>query len=107
MPFNEVRDNFARWCKMGFGTVGRVEVTERVFSWKMVLEVDHAGAVDPDYVAGVQRAFQRDFVTKGWNMLAVGRLSVRLLAGDPQDGKPPAQLVVMPSLAGGHNPGGS
>jgi len=102
-PFEDVKTNAARWVRMGFGSVGRMRVEERVRSWAIVVQVEGVPANDPSYVRSVRQQFQKHFVEKGWGPLAVGIVEVKLLAGDIQDGKPPQQLVVMPG--GTNRPG--
>jgi hypothetical protein len=55
---------------------------------------------DPAYTKAVRRAFRR-FVEQGWGSLALWNVRAEVLAGDAENGKPPAQLVVMPSIQRG------
>lgn len=96
VPFAEAKLNIARWLSKGFGSVGRASITERATGQIVtVCEVEGAPAHDPGYVASVRRSF-RQFVAQGWGVAAVESVDVEILAGDTQDGRPPAQLVVMP-----------
>lgn len=97
-PFAVVRDNFARWARLGFGSVGQVKVEETLRGYTMTLIVEGAPAHDPAYVSSVDRAFDRDFVTKGFGRFALGAVSARVLAGDQQDGRPRAQMLVLPTI---------
>lgn len=96
---SEVELNAARWLRKGFGSVGQARVTEQVRNGSAVYvieaEVEGVPAHDPGYVRSVRRGFER-FVKEGWGPLGVGTLKVEVLAGDKQNGKARAQLIVMP-----------
>jgi hypothetical protein len=107
MPQTDVQANAARWLRAGFGSVGTARVTKKVFtvdaggprpfaqdSWVIEARVEGPPAHDPTYVASVRRMFNA-FVAKGWGPMAVGTLTVRVLAGDQQDGQPRSQVIVM------------
>lgn len=94
----EVLDNARRWLRQGFGSVGHVRVSKRIWSWVIIAEVEGMPAHDPDFVASVRRQFQHNFVELGWGRLGWGRVKVEILAGDKQDGNPPSQLVVIPTV---------
>lgn len=101
IPLREVEANAANWLRLGFGTVGRARVTQRVLKGQVLYiieaEVEGKPAHDPSFVASVRRAFD-SFVYKGWGPLGTGTMSVRILAGDEQSGAPRKQLVVVPTL---------
>lgn len=97
-PFAEVELNALRWLRLMFGSVGQGRVEESANGLiEIVAEVEGVPAHDPGYVAHVRRKF-RAFVVAGWGVAAVDSVSVKVLAGDVQDGRPRSQLVVMPSI---------
>lgn len=100
MPLKDVQYNAAKWAAQLFGTVGQMRVTERVYDWTIELQIEGVPAHDPDCVVAVRKAFC-GFVEKGWGPLAMSGVSVEILAGDLQDGKPRQQVVVMPSIVDG------
>lgn len=101
VPLAEVEANVRRWLRMGFGSVGRARVEERIEQARSVVvieaEVEGPPAHDPGYVLSVERQFAR-FVHQGWGPVATCRVDVEILAGDTQDGTPPKQLVVVGGL---------
>lgn len=97
-PFEEVKDNARRWLRQGVGSVGRVRIEENVRTWTIIAQIEGADANDPTYVLSVRNHFQKNFVAQGWGPLAVGEVSVEILAGDDQTGRPRSQLIVMPSV---------
>ena len=97
-PFKDVKENAARWIRMGFGSAGQIRVQEKLSTWVITLDVEGVPAHDQEYVASVLLQFQKNFVEKGWGPLAVGIVEAKVLAGDKQDGKPREQLVVMPKI---------
>lgn len=98
VPFEDVQHNAAQWLRAGFGSVGTARVRAAVRGWQIDLLVEGKPAHDPKFVADVQRQFQRNFVAKGWGPLAIGTVRVEVLAGSKQDGRPAAQLVVIPRI---------
>lgn len=97
VPYREVVENAMRWLRQGFGSVGQARITERVLTWEIECIVEGVPSHDPGYVAHVRRKF-RGFVVAGWGVAAVDSVSVKVLAGDVQDGRPRSQLVAMPSI---------
>jgi hypothetical protein len=103
IPLPEVKRNVARWLRRGFGKqdFGRAKVDEVAHdgfvSYRIVAEVEGVEARDPGYVDSVRRDFNM-FIQKGWGITAYGTMEVKLLAGDPGDGRPSDQLMVLPSI---------
>lgn len=97
-PRADVEANAARWLRRGFGSVGECRVSRTAKGWKIEARVEGVSAHDPGYVASVRRQFQARFVAQGWGPLASSTVRVRVLAGDRQDGKPRAQLVMLPTI---------
>ena len=98
VPRNDVEYNVAKWLRAGFGSAGKVKVERMVTGWRMRCLVEGPPAHDPGFVASVREQFQARFVAKGWGPLSWGTVSVRLMAGSREDGRPAAQLVEMPML---------
>jgi hypothetical protein len=97
-PFKEVEYNARKWLRAGFGSVAQARVEEKVNRWTIVARVEGVPAHDPSYQTSVRRQFQKNFVEPGWGVLGVSSVSVRVLAGDIQDGSPRSQLVVLPTI---------
>ena len=108
---SDVKFNAARWLRLGFGSVGRASVKENVITvttpdgekhlervFVIIAEVEGAPANDPSYVANVRQEFLNRFVASGWGPLATGTVTVDIMAGEAGDGKPPRQLLVLPSI---------
>ena len=101
IPTKELRFNVARWLRKGFGSAGRCRISNELTNGSAVtlieVEIEGVAAHDPAYVRSVKRGFAR-FVEQGWGRMAYCSVEVEVLAGDVQNGKPPAQLVVMPTI---------
>lgn len=101
----EVKENAAKWMRMGFGSVGRGRVTQftNVFGmqqWTIEAEVEGVPAHDPQYKEHVRAEFKKNFLEKGWGLMAAFvDMKVAVLAGDIQDGSPPSQMVVFNLLS--------
>ena len=106
----EVTDNARRFFAAGFGsTAGRVRCDAQQIAtptpaqqgtWHVVvtLEIEGPPVHDPDLRTSVKADFREHFVKEGFGPSArFIDFSAGLLAGDVQDGKPPAQLLVMPA----------
>jgi hypothetical protein len=98
VPFVELKPNAIKWLRKKFGSAGRVRFEEGPSGWKIIAQIEGVPAQDPNYVAAVKVQFANQFVLKGWGNLAKSRVDVRTLAGDMEDGSPPTQLVVMPTI---------
>jgi hypothetical protein len=98
VPRADVEYNAAKWLRAGFGSAGQVRVRRTVDGWAIDAMVEGVPAHEPGYVAHVTRQFRERFVAQGWGVLASGDVAARVLAGDVQDGKPRAQLVMLPAL---------
>lgn len=97
----ECIDNFRKWVKLGFQTdVGRGEcdlLPRRRYQFKV--QIEGPPAHDPGYRLSVKRNFTEHFVTRGFGPGAVLEdMDVAVLAGDSENGTPPAQMIVMPLL---------
>lgn len=107
VPFELVKENLVKWIQMGFGSVGQLHLEEHILVKNLdlkqvyyvaTLNVEGAPAHDPGFVTSVRRQFLQRFVQQGFGPLATGTVTARVLAGDMQDGKPPAQLIVIPTI---------
>lgn len=96
-PVDTCADNARRFFARGFGTVGRVRCDQQGTYYVVVAEVEGPPAHDPDYRAAVKRQFRERFLRAGFGDSArLVRFDATVLAGDRQDGAPPAQMLVMP-----------
>lgn len=84
-----------------FGSAGRVRVTafqnrdsER---WIVEVQVEGVDVHDPDYRAR-QCAAMRHHYRRGFGSTATVSVEAGLLAGSSEDGTPPAQWVVLPTI---------
>jgi hypothetical protein len=98
VPRADVELNAARWLRAGFGSAGQARVLQTITGWQIEARIEGKPAHDPGYVASVRREFQQRFVEKGWGPLARGWVTVKVLAGDKQDGRAAAQWVELPAL---------
>ncbi len=102
-PYEDVVHNVAEWLKMGFGSVARARVQQQICQEKpfqglmqfvVEAQVEGAAAHDPDYEDSVRKQW-RAFCQQGFGSMVLAETEVKILAGDVQDGKPPAQLLVV------------
>ena len=63
----------------------------------LMAEVEGPPVHDPEYVLSIRRQF-RAFVDRHWSARVPFKMDTALLAGDAEDGRPPAQLIVLPTI---------
>ena len=104
VPYN-VSYNARKFFKQLFNTdVGQVRVNSwptdsfKTTLWSIDLRIEGPPAHDPDCRASVQKQFTEHFMKRGFRLPQFKSMEVSILAGDVQDGKPPDQLIVMPTL---------
>lgn len=103
----EVLHNARKYFRMAFPAAwGRyrcdVQVTPMAALYAIIAELEGPDVRDLAFVERIKIDFEDKFVKRGFGPSAsLARFEVSLLAGDAQDGKPPAQLLVMPRMAPG------
>jgi hypothetical protein len=99
--FAMVQANCARFGRKAFGSAGQMHIERKLHERRVVyvvqVRVEGPPAHDPEYVAFMQRSWERFFV-EGFGYNTTVSLEVRVEAGDVQDGRPPAQLIILPPL---------
>jgi hypothetical protein len=65
--------------------------------WTIQVRTEGHPAHDPDYVNWMTRQWRR-FFNEGFGPGTTVSVKVKIEAGDTQDGRPPDQLVILPSL---------
>jgi hypothetical protein len=94
----EIADNTRRFYKLLFASaIGRVRADIIGRHVEIVTEIEGPAAHDPDLRANAIHRIREHFIRKGFGH-ADAAVTVGILAGDMQDGKPPAQLIVMPNV---------
>lgn len=111
-PKDVVLENAQRYFAAGFKSqTGRVKVRllrtppdvqllRRATYYYIVVQIEGPPVMDPGYRNAVRDDFTRRFMEPGFGPGA--RLVLfrpTLLAGDREDGQPPEQLIVLPTLA--------
>lgn len=96
----EVANNARRYFAKAFkSTVGRVRCDQQGTYYCLIVEVEGPPAHDPGYVEALREDFTRRFMEQGFSHAAkLVRCDVGVLAGDREDGRPPDQMLVMPSM---------
>ena len=104
IPIETVRTNAKVWLAAKFGKdVGQARVQRCLIGdgvhahTSIVIEcqISHPNANDPEFVAHIRSRFESEFVSVGFGELARGHVDIKILAGNPSDGKPPAQLIAV------------
>jgi len=95
----EINDNARRFFALLFrSTVGRVKtvITDNKYV-EITCEIEGVIAYDASVREAAKKQIRNNFVVKGFNQ-PNSSITISILAGDVQDGKPPAQMIVMPGL---------
>jgi hypothetical protein len=105
MSKHELSLNAQRYFRLLFrSTVGRMKVdrrytfANRFIGWRITVEIEGPPAQDPAYRQAAKADILRRFVEAGFHTRQA-RIAVAILAGDAQDGRPPSQLIVLPTIA--------
>ena len=93
--FAQVRDNCARFGRARFGSASQMRVVERARNWLVEVRTEGHPAHDPGARAAMLAAWERFFVA-GFGSGAKVVAEVKIEAGDQQDGRPSAQVIIMP-----------
>lgn len=99
----DVKENVARWLARLFGTAAAFRLTRTPHGWQIKCRAEGVAAHDPKTVAYVKQQFAAYFVARGWGPIASSSVSVRILAGSEQDGRPPDQWVGIPTIRVGRS----
>lgn len=97
-PFNEVCDNCARFARKAFGSAGEMKVVRTGDGYTIDIRVEGHPVHDARFVAYYAHMFRR-FFESGFGVGTTMTLDARLEAGSRQDGTPPDQLLILPSLS--------
>ncbi len=107
---SDVEDNARRYFAAGFGTAGKLAVKllrtptdatllRRATYYYITVMIEGPPAHDPGYREYVRRDFTKKFVEAGFGQTArLVMFRCNIMAGDKQDGTPPEQLIVLPSI---------
>jgi hypothetical protein len=109
----DIRENGRRFFRQLFRTdVGQMRVGELTrpaapgavpnTPWALCIEcrVEGVAVHDPQLRAAAERQIRDHFLARGFGQAAADQATVDavLLAGDTQDGKPPQQVIVLPTI---------
>lgn len=97
-PFANVRDNCARFGRTAFGAASAMRVTTHGNRWVIDVRTEGHPVHDARYVDWMTAQWRRFFVN-GFGVGTVVQCDTKLEAGDRQDGRPAAQLIILPSVA--------
>jgi hypothetical protein len=96
----ECAENARRFFAKGFkSTMGQVRCDQQGTYYCFIVEIEGPPVHDPEYRAEVKARFEEKFMRLGFGPSArLTRFHAGVLAGDKEDGRPPEQLLVMPTL---------
>lgn len=103
--FSTVKTHAARFGRLLFGSASEMQITECTddtgrLCWELSIRSEGHPVHDPGYV-DVMHGQWRDFLRQGFGPAAEVQCHAHLESGDRQDGTPPDQLIVLPTLAVG------
>ena len=94
---SEVRANCARFGRKAFGSASQMRVRRNSRGYLIEVLTEGAPVHDPAFVDYMRCAWQV-FFEHGFGLGTKTKLTAKLMAGSPQDGKPSEQLLMMPAL---------
>jgi hypothetical protein len=96
-PFENVRENIARFMRKGFGSGSEMRLTRNGQNYVVEVRTEGHPAHDPGYVSYMTTNIHTFFVA-GFGLGTVCKTEVKVEAGSMQDGKPAEQLMMLPPL---------
>lgn len=98
LPFEPVKAAIARFTKAHFGSAGQMRITERLDCYYIELLIEGKPAHDPEYIVHTAFVFENFFSAHFGAGTRTTLSGPRLMSGSRQDGTPPDQLIILPSL---------
>lgn len=101
IPRNDatVHANTARFLRKAFGAASEARITKQNGQWIIEVRSEGHPVHDPTFVGFMSSSLLQFFVM-GFGVGTKVATVARLEAGSAQDGTPPEQLVMLPSLIG-------
>lgn len=93
--FAEVKINCARFGRKAFGAASQMNITQTGRGYLIEVLTEGHPVHDPDYLRYMRENWQRFFET-GFGVGTKSKLTAKLMAGSPQNGKPADQMIIMP-----------
>ena len=98
LPFEPVKLVLTNFVRSQFGSTGQMRITEPLDHYLIDVRIEGRPAHDPDYVRITAPKFEAFFVSQFGVGTVVRLHGPRVEAGSRQDGRPPDQLVIIPSI---------
>lgn len=98
LPFEPVKLVLANHVRSLFGSAGQMRITEKLDHYIIDLRIEGRPAHDPDFVAHIKRKMVVFFIKQFGPTTTVTMTPPKIEAGSRQDGSPPDQLIILPSL---------
>lgn len=101
--YGTVKENCARFGRMMFGTASQMRIRhaldrDKRAYWEIAIRTEGHPVHDPQYTEWIHDKW-RTFFGEGFGYASEVRVHARLEAGDREDGTPPDQLIIVPSLS--------
>ena len=98
IPFEVFKTNVAKFARKVFGSASVMDIEEGTLVWEVRVLSEGLASHDPTVVEYVKTLWTR-FLREGLGPSTMVEVTAALKAGSREDGTPPDQLIIMPSLA--------
>lgn len=95
-PFENVRENIARFGRKAFGSASQMRITENARGYVVEVLTEGSPINDRRFREHMCRNWEAFFVA-GFGVDTFSKMTAKRMAGSPQDGRPADQLLVLPA----------
>lgn len=98
VPFEPIKATMARFARQRFGSAGQMRIVEQLDRYIVEVRIEGKPAHDPDYVRHERVRWHMFFLELFGIRTEVELAGPKIEAGSRQDGTPPDQLIILPSI---------
>jgi len=95
--FAQVRENCVRFARLAFGSAGQIQIVQKRRSWHVRVLAEGLPGHDPAFADWMHAQWLR-FFQHGFGARCHVTNAVKLMAGDPQTGRPADQMLIVPTI---------
>lgn len=94
-PFSNIKENCARFGRKAFGAASQMRIRQNKRGYIVEVLTEGHPVHDPQFVDYVRCGWQV-FFEHGFGLGTTAKMTAKLMAGSPQNGKPADQMIILP-----------
>ncbi len=95
--FAQVQANCVRFARLAFGSAGQIRIVQQRRAWHVKVLAEGLPGHDPAFADWMHAQWLR-FFQNGFGAACRVTHSVKVMAGDAQNGLPPEQMLIVPTI---------